>query len=84
MWFLADDLTVTPENICFIDEEKVISSNVSEGACIGSRRMENTNRILNVTTSRNAKLVKYKDTRQITQQHKNKGEKKKVRQFKCL
>lgn len=73
MWFLADDLTVTPENICFIDEEKVISSNVSEGACIGGCRMENTNRILNVTTSRNAKLVKCKDTRQITQQHKNKG-----------
>lgn len=81
MWFLADDLTVTPENICFIDEEKVISSNVSEGACIGGCRMENTNRILNVTTSRNAKLVKCKDTRQITQQHKNNRKSQTVQVF---
>jgi len=22
MWFLADDLTVTPENMCFTDEKK--------------------------------------------------------------
>lgn len=22
MWFLADDLPVTPENMCFIDEKK--------------------------------------------------------------
>lgn len=48
-------------------EEKVISSNVGEGAYIGCSRMENTNRILNTPTSRNAKLVKYEDVRQITQ-----------------
>lgn len=49
-------------------EGKVISSNVGEGAYTGSSRMENTNRILNATTSRNVKLVKCKDARKISQE----------------
>lgn len=44
--------------------------------------MKNTNRILNATTSRNAKLVKYKDARKITPKKKKK--KRRGRQFKYL